>query len=366
MRVADAWRKFVDVLPLETHGWLEAPSSYATPPAPHSVAVAEGRPTSARAAAAAPESRRAPRFRALVKRGRSSGSVFESDVIELHDADGRLAATLPPLSPDLPYDQIAATTRWAAPFVELSRPVTSLLVDRDSAWICWEALLGALPGAPPDLVVCRITPRASGPPPSIASVALEDFTAHTLTTDHAGADLGGSAWKSPRSWTYASTPEELVGRMPPGKAQVLHLIGDPIETHAGLRMQFGGGMKGERGRLVSADEASGLLPNTQLAVVQCPAMRRSSRSGVDREKAAYLRSFAAELQARVPTIVTLPALDFTVATDVLRCFDRALRQFGPGSPSMLTAVREARAALDTSGAGMNEAALDICYYGDLS
>jgi hypothetical protein len=91
-------------------------------------------------------------------------------------------------------------------------------------------------------------------------------------------------------------------------------------------------------------------------------MRRSTRSGVDREKLGFLRTFAAELYARIPLVVTIPALDFQPAVDVLRCFDRALVDPTARPAAILNAVLEARAILE-KGAVSDEAAFDICFYG---
>ena len=356
-RVAGAWRALLSTLPTETAGWFEPPPQKAGRKAPPAQATGEK-------AGSIVVPQMPVTFRATARRSRSSGSLFESGEIELSSVNPQLPIiqfVSPP--PDSRYVELLrigwGTTRL------FNLDASTLLVDRESAWICWEALFASAPGAAPDMVLRRVsTLRTSSPPPTPELFGPNDFTIHTLTTDHAGADLGGSAWRIAKYWTYSSTPEALVKDMPPRKAQVLHMVGDPIETHAGVRMSFGGGeqQSAERGRLVSADEASGFFPNIQLAVIHCPMMRRSVRSGVDREKAGYLRSFAAELHARIPNVVVLPTLDFEGAAVALRCFDRVLSEPGPRPSAMVNAVREARAGLKVEGPDMGELPFDICLY----
>jgi hypothetical protein len=245
-------------------------------------------------------------------------------------------------------------------------PPVTLLVDRESAWICWEAVFARVLRLPPDTVLRRMsTLRVLNARPSMAPISAADLTIHTLTGEHSGADLGGGSWKHAR-WSSASTPEELLKRMPLRKAQVLHIIGDPLETHAGLRMSLMSEMSQssdfERGRLVSAEEACGIFPNTELAIIQCPLMRRSTRSGVDREKLGYLRTFAAELYAQIPLVVMLPVLDFKSAVEVVRCFDRALDKVTSRPAAIIEAIVEARGVLSKYSAS-DEAAHDICFYG---
>jgi hypothetical protein len=155
-----------------------------------------------------------------------------------------------------------------------------------------------------------------------------------------------------------------------GAEQLLHLIANPLATRAGVRLQLSPDMatqKGGRGELVRAEELVRMFPNLQLCVVQAP-LATGRRSGTDRERASYLRAFAADVfAAGVPAVLTVPPLDFHVAQAALTLFARALTDREPGVyPALLGGARATREEIlrqrtDTPESA-EEAAYDICLY----
>jgi hypothetical protein len=359
-RVAAAWSKLASP-PAEVSGWLDART-----------------PETARGAPSMTE-QEATRSWGMLSfasiRRRLSASIFEPGEIEVRygmDGDGGRVARLSvgAVKSEAPYRMIRA---------ELHRPLVGLLedesnpgvrllyVDPFSAWVPWEFILAGTKGSRPPLT--RVTRGAWNFP--WRRRRAERLTAHTLTLNHAGADLGGSVWKL-APWSYAYAPRELLANLAPGDAQILHVIADPIETRAGVRLRLSEQMfteasQTERGLLLRSEEILKILPNVEFCVLQLPLATRRGRTGVDREKAGLLRVFAAELHEQgMPTVVTVPALHFQDGVAVLQEFAGALQEMqGSGSPAGL-AEATGRAMLALMRLGETEesieSAFDICFY----
>ncbi|MGD8489392.1 MAG: hypothetical protein PVI68_10290, partial [Anaerolineae bacterium] len=118
--------------------------------------------------------------------------------------------------------------------------------------------------------------------------------------------------------------------------KVLHLVGRPIRTQAGLRLQIDvdgfeqssmaveQSAMGRAGLLVSADKLP--LSQTWLVVVQGDPVEGVARREADREDAAYLRIIAAEmLRAGSRAVLVLPSMPPELARQVVVRLGKALR-----------------------------------------
>jgi hypothetical protein len=352
-RVAKEWRAVAGELPFEVAGWLEP-----QPAAP--VAAPSAFPAASMSRQLGPSR---IEYRISTIRSRSSGSLFESASIRVESDAGISTDELHSPPVDLPYAELYQKLPF--PFVPQRMEEIVLTVDRGAAWICWEALFQKL-----DVPVYRKFVHGRHKPMGRMQELPRLFA---LSADPSSRDLVSSAKELGLEWTCEQQPERLTSRLSPGRAgHILYLIGDPLETRSGLRIQLvsselagSNAQAAERGRLISADEASRLLPDIRLAILQCPTRRRSVRTGVYREKASYLRSFAAELHAQVPLVVTLPTLDLRVGIAVSKCLLMTL----PGAIDLAAAVangvHQARQTLREFGPDFDEERCDISFYGDL-
>ena len=249
-RVAAAWSELA-FLPTEVAGWLETAAPKTATAAP-SIIGHEAAP-----------SRRILSFRSIRPK-----SIFERTeiIVTLHTDDlvtEPIYLQTPPS--DAPYRVIREAlrfelSRWPLKIAgERSLQNLQLLVDPFSAWIPWEAVLAGSKSA--YLPFTRVAARRR--PDFQPSPLPEHLTAHTLTINHAGADLSGSVWNF-APWTYAHAPRDLVAHLAPGDAQILHVIADPIETSAGVRLrlserEFTEAERTKRGLLLRSEEI-GKLP----------------------------------------------------------------------------------------------------------
>lgn len=155
--------------------------------------------------------------------------------------------------------------------------------------------------------------------------------------------------------------------------QVFHLVGRPISTTAGARMEItevGLANTVGRGQILAARDLLYRLPEARLILLQANPKRSPERSGSDREKAAYLRVMAAELHAGgIPAVLTIPPLHEDLGAAVLRDIAEALRKpasslAGPLLDALAAArlrIRESVSPL--SEEGRLEQALDLTFYG---
>jgi len=100
----------------------------------------------------------------------------------------------------------------------------------------------------------------------------------------------------------------------PRELEALHLIGTPVRAGRGVRFLFTQEdahekASFERGELLSAAELGSSLPRLSLCVLQDVPGVETLRTSSDRQRAALMRLFAAELQQTgVPLVVCIPAL----------------------------------------------------------
>jgi hypothetical protein len=260
---------------------------------------------------------------------------------------------------DAPTDPYCETRSLDRP--TLSR-VELLIVDRNAAWVCWEALLDPS-GA---RMFSRRTSAEDLPTPNLMDWNKAVY--HTLTMHHAGADLGGSAFGKPGPWRYSTELEKVKDAgAEPGTIQVLHVVSDVVDTTGGARLSFKSERGDERGRVIRADELIKLLPDIRLYVLQLPVgLNDGKRDGLCREKAAMLRAFAAQLQlASRQIVITLPGLRFQEGRMLLEAIRNGVQNPHPtAAMSIYGELKKIRATLfATLPPNEIEAGFDICYFG---
>jgi hypothetical protein len=237
-----------------------------------------------------------------------------------------------------------------------------LEMDRSVAWVNWESILD------PD-GKHWYRRRIEGIAPA-GGVLWNDAQFLTLTADHYGADLGGSAFGKTEGWSYVYELEELKSRARSG-VQILHIASDALETSSGVRLSLRSleRSKDDRGQLVRPADLMQMVPNLRMCILQPPIVREPQRrTEIDREKACYLRAFAAELRAAgCGIVVTLPSLTFELQVPLLGAIVEGKMSLVPGAAVVapfFTALAERRSQLMVSlPPDSVEAAFDICYLG---
>ena len=241
--------------------------------------------------------------------------------------------------------------------------VKVLVVDRNAAWVCWEAMFDPFERR----LFSRRTQSEKLPAPNLMNWDKSVF--HTLTMNHAGADLGGSAFGKSGHWRYSTDPDRINISPEPGTVQILHVVSDVVDTTGGARLSFQSEREDQRGRVIRADEMTRLLPDIRLYVLQLPVgLNDGKRDGVCREKAALLRAFAAQLQlASEQVVITLPGLRFREGQLLLQAIVAGVEQPQPTpAKSIFEELKKARAHLfETLPPDEAEAGFDICYYGSI-
>ena len=104
-------------------------------------------------------------------------------------------------------------------------------------------------------------------------------------------------WEKQRTALLGDSSERKLASAAEFDPQVLHIIGTPLPTSSGVRLQlseFGSRAKVAkegRGNILRPDILTDRLLNLVLCVVQAAPGEVHPRSGTDREQAAYLRHF---------------------------------------------------------------------------
>jgi hypothetical protein len=265
------------------------------------------------------------------KRGREQADSGTTTVAV--GASYRDAAAELPESLVLALQKIAKHTGFRTAPLELH-------VDRRAAAVCWEGLLShAATGVerPRDIPfrfrrICDVVPLQSGTEwRRIRNIV--SFTA--LPHEEAMARSGWS--KLPRRFKTEIAPAAMLRvraeATPP--VHVVHLVTGAIETASGVRLELeapGTVVKDfsatPRGELLRADELPVLFPRAGLYVLQSRPMQSSVRTRAEREQAALLRAFAAELsELGVPAVVTVPPFVPATAALVVAQVAGALRRY---------------------------------------
>lgn len=299
-----------------------------------------------------------------------------------------------------------------------AQPVIKFQVDHPLSWLCWEGLIGL---ALEDLLKTGDKPRHfqrllrdSKTRRAVSWMSVQ--RALTWTNDLYLADLAGIGWSdltADAAYSYEIRNSEYIRsqlhlRKPP---QVLHVIGTPTETSAGVRLDLssrhwrqdsrghgpggvtgsglrskssggnrsgsysgtgsgsgggsGGGYgsgsgsgSGGRGELIKAENLISVLPQMAMCILQATPLAMGSgseRTGSDRQQAAYLRLLGAELfRLGVPIVITIPPLASEVVPAVLKSIVNGLRRFQPsgsleGDPPLLASLARSK-KWDTAGA----------------
>jgi hypothetical protein len=237
----------------------------------------------------------------------------------------------------------------------------ALDVDRAAARLPWEALLSlAVPTSKPARVVDRFRPWR-------AELASPDHARRQATAPGQGvlyrgdprwASLSERAWSGILSgWTHEwddTSPSNATG-----PAKVLHLIGVPVETAAGLRLRLGdpgaGAMRQSaeaavRGEvaLLAVDRLP--LDRYQLVVLQEDPVAGAARLDSERERTASMRELAADaFAAGAAAVVLVPALPPKAAEDALPHLAKPFRKPAgdPGRQALLDAVGRVRRHIAT-------------------
>ena len=261
-------------------------------------------------------------------------------------------------APTLPYRSLQGLPAQTDAF----RGAELCVVDRNSAWVSWEAILD--PSG--ERMFSRRTNSEKLPAPNL--MGWERPTFFTLTMHRAGADLGGSVFGKTGNWRDSTEIERFQKEgAEPGTIQILHVVSDVVDTTGGARLSFVLERGDERGRVIRAEELSRLLPDVRLYVLQLPVgLNEGKRDGVCREKAALLRAFAAQLQlASRQIVITLPGLRFREGQLPLQAILKGIEKPEPTpAVTIFGALKSARAhLLRTLPPDEAEAGFDICYFG---
>jgi hypothetical protein len=268
-------------------------------------------------------------------------------------------------------DRLAAPNSLIPPEVLASltgEDVILLKVDPPSSWICWEGILGyALQQIQQvdahELRFQRMVSEAKAKR-NVQWNRVKNVL--TWTNDLHAADVARMGWNPILEFgdLWIVDSESVNFRKYAEDAQVVHVIGALIETSAGIRIDLsstrvwrqetkgrsgGSGsisslnlesdpppVKADRGNLLKAFNLYSMFPNMALCVLQAPPRAKRefhTRTQSDREHAAYLRLFGAELVGLgVPVVITIPELDSDITPSVLNEFVDSLRYFQGKAP----------------------------------
>lgn len=269
-----------------------------------------------------------------------------------------------------------------------------LRVDRQTSAVCWEGLLAhaaaAITGPRSIPFMCTRTTEVV----PIASATdwrhIRQIASFT-SSPHEDA-MARKAWSTLPSRRFTVVPARLAalrGTSYPD-AHVVHMVAHAVETASAVRLELQSPdaaakavRETARGDLLRADELPRMFPRAGLYVLQSPPLHTPARTHAEREQAALLRAFAAELaELGVPAVVTVPACTEATASAILIKVADSLRGRvrypwkvqRHGARGLLRSVRSAATMLPLAvrriersefadGRGLDlEAAFDICVY----
>lgn len=272
--------------------------------------------------------------------------------------------------------------------------IIKLQVDQPASWICWEAVAGLalqdLSGNNMPLFRRTVVGAKAKLPESWREIR----RAATWTNDLFAAELSQVGWREAVekiNFTHEAIDSQMVGSFldrenPP---QILHVVGTPTETSAGVRLSMSGetfvqqenfetsqtsrmpDAKGSRSELRKAADLVSQFPQTSVCILQSPPREAiAGRTRRDREQAAYLRLLAAEIAlSGIPVVITVAALPPNLFGEVLRRVADGflnLQDANEAGKCFLDAIAKARQFIIETGSGnaedLLETALDICLY----
>jgi hypothetical protein len=292
---------------------------------------------------------------------RAKGSLLEAVRVRIEQPGGRRPVEITAPRHTTPYRE-AAGEYSRRMFPDVSR----LNVDQFAAWVNWESIFDP---SGETMYSRRVNTDESLAP---KLVQWESPTFYTVTLDHAGADMAGSAISRIRGdgevrWSYSYNTDDLQD-LGPG-IQVMHFITDVLEISGGARLSLrSDNLERGRGRVLRPEELPRLRPDIRVFILQPSLLQGGTYRGpLEREKAALMRAFAAELQLVSRAIViTLPALAFNYAIEMLTAVGRGVLNPEPtAAMSIYEHLKDARAELFRRLAETphDEAPFDICYFG---
>ena len=194
--------------------------------------------------------------------------------------------------------------------------------------------------------------------------------------------IAGETWAGliEGSWEPLRAGAKTVGRVAElwdvEAIRVLHLMGRPTQTSAGLRLQIEGDAYVQaQTKSQDADRRGGTLidawdlplDRTWLVVVQAEPIEGLWRNETARRDAAFLRTVADGMfRSNVQAVITVPALPPFVARDVLACLAQGLnRKAPPDRRRMMKAVARGRNMIrdaEGSRADLLEMATELCVF----
>jgi hypothetical protein len=256
-------------------------------------------------------------------------------------------------------------------------PEIRIELEMPLAWICWEALLTLAGSSHPSRLLSfrrTLTQAARKERPLSGPVRLLSF-GPTL----ADLEMSLQGWEPLRHDTRFRSEslesDALLDRAgwEDDPVQVLHVIGRPIGTTAGARLEISEASVGRtvgRGQVLAPRDLLHRLPQARLLILQAKTRRTSKRSGSDREKTAYLRLMAAELHGGgIPAVLVIPPLSQDLGTAVLREIANALREPAASlTEPLLRALAMARLRIRENSSSLSdedrlEQVLDLTFYG---
>lgn len=279
--------------------------------------------------------------------------------------------------------------RWSLRWFRFYRRATvDLLVGRQPAWQCWEAMVAFNAGHVFDVSDLRLRFRRSVPGARRTVVARLDMITEILcwTAAATGNEIARRGWASLAQddrftvVTSEFAPWQVRSEQVGPAAQVLHVIGSAVETASAIRLEViqpdASGIRpaeapepGDsiRGELLSSEEVLSLFPQVTLCILQAPPTVVDSRTSADRDQAGKLRQLGAELfKLGVPFVLTVPPLPMAIGAAVIDEMAAVLREGHQRTIDLLDAVSAGQADLsDWSEADPEtrlEAAFDICLY----
>lgn len=280
------------------------------------------------------------------------------------------ALLLPPL--DSPYE-LLPETRPAALTAELDRlgqlrdrsHLLQLQLPLEITGVCWEALF-----TPPLRIVRTLPDRRTRPSkPWRALKVAVSVTADTH--QHAMAMNGWRQLNARRRFTHVANWAAAVYDRQHHGVDIVHIVATPIETASGLRLDLSRTAKPQvtsspRGELMQPSDVIAQFPDVAFCVLQATPEERAVRTEAQRQQAAGLRQFAAEIfSLGVPVVVTIPPLPSTVASAVLSELSKAVTSRPRRFVAALTdALGRAAERLAQAPDLSPECALDLCLYAD--
>ena len=232
-----------------------------------------------------------------------------------------------------PKDLIGPLRRSITPQLNLfqDKVFIKLYLDQSTTWIGWERTIIQLLKLPisenNQLFFQRhvLNPLRSATGPGSFYIS-ESSTAVVFGAEKEFSEPFQYAWKrisTNPGWNDSPIWIDLERlEFPFPHIQLLHLIGKPIETSRGVRLEFGNrglfSVSKSRNTILGAKEIINSFPGLKLCLLQCEPTDSDSFLLNEQEQAAYIRDFGAELHSLgVPFVLTIPPLHYTLAAEVL-------------------------------------------------